>query len=74
MTKNRSVVKNNLIEWYDWLVDHVPEPIKTAARKKFVGLKNNTLRLYDDVEKILKSDVENQKQTENKTNLTVNGL
>ena len=51
MKKNRSVVKNYLIEWYDWLVDHLPESIKTVARKKFVGLKNNTLRLYDGVEK-----------------------
>ena len=56
MKKIRSVAKNNLIEWYDWLVDHVPEPIKNAASKKFEGLKNNTLRLYDGVENILKSE------------------
>ena len=74
MKKNRSMVKNYLIEWYDWLVDHLPESIKTVARKKFVGLKNNTLRLYDGVEKILKGDVENQKQAENKTNLTVHKM
>ena len=56
MKKIRSVAKNNLIEWYDWLVDHVPEPIKNAASKKKVGLENNTLRLYDGVENILKSE------------------
>ena len=61
------MVKNNLIEWYDWLVDHVPEQIKNTASKNFSGLKNNILRLYDGVKKTLKGDMENQKQRQNKT-------
>ena len=37
--KSRSLVKNKLNEWYDWLVDHVPKPIKNAADKIFLELK-----------------------------------
>ena len=35
MKKGRSLVKNKLNEWYDWLVDHVPKPIKNNASKNF---------------------------------------
>ena len=28
MKNNRLVVKNKLNEWYDWLNDHIPKPIK----------------------------------------------
>ena len=35
MEKIRPVVKNRLNEWYDWLVDHVPKPIKMSPAKHF---------------------------------------
>ena len=28
LKNNRLVVKNKLNEWYDWLNDHIPKPIK----------------------------------------------
>ena len=46
MKKSRLVVKN---EWYNWLVDYVPKPIKNAAGKAFLKAKNSILGLYDDV-------------------------
>ena len=35
MKKTWSLVKNKLNERYDWLVDHVPIPIKNIASKNF---------------------------------------
>ena len=35
MKKSWSLVKNKLNERYDWLVDHVPIPIKNIASKNF---------------------------------------
>ena len=45
--KSRSVVKNRLNKWYEWLVDYVPKPIKNAISKAFSRAKNSILRLYD---------------------------
>ena len=36
MKKSRSLVKNKLNGWYDWLIDHIPKPIKNAASKEFL--------------------------------------
>ena len=68
--KSRPVVKNKLNEWHDWLVDHVPKPIKNVVSKKILRLKNSILGLYDGVKNALKGDVWNQKQTEDNTDLT----
>ena len=35
MKKGRSVVKNKLNDWYDWLVDYVLKPIKNTVSKVF---------------------------------------
>ena len=56
--KSKSLVKNTLNEWYDWLVDHVPKQIKNAASKKFLELKNSILKLYDGVKKTLNEQTE----------------
>ena len=47
---------------------------KNVASKKYLELKNNISRLHDGIKKIMNSDVENQKQTENKTNLTIHKM
>ena len=39
MKKSWSLVKNKLNEPYDWLVDHVPKPIKNIASKNFFKVK-----------------------------------
>ena len=39
MKKSWSLVKNKLNERYDWLVDHVPKPIKNNASKNFFKVK-----------------------------------
>ena len=39
MKKSWSLVKNKLNERYDWLVDHVPKPIKNIASKNFKKVK-----------------------------------
>ena len=64
MKKGRSVVKNKLKKRYDWYVDYVPKPIKTAASKAFLRAKNSILGLYDGVKKTLKG------QAEDNTDLT----
>ena len=51
MKKSRPVVKNNLNEWYEWLVDYVPKPIKNTAGKAFLLAKNSILGLHDGVKK-----------------------
>ena len=68
MKKSRPMVKDKLNESYDWLVDYVPKPIKNAVSKKILKLKNSILGLHDGVK--LKGDEENQKQTEDNTDLT----
>ena len=70
MKKSRSVVKNKLNNWHDWLVDYVPKPIKSAAGKAFLRAKASILGLYDGAKNALKGDVGNQKQTEDNTDLT----
>ena len=58
MKKSRPVVKNRLNEWYDWLVDYVPKPIKNALSKACSRAKNSILGLHDDAKKTLIGDVE----------------
>ena len=70
MKKSRLVVKNKLNEWYDWLVDHVPKPIKNVTVKAFVRAKSIILELYYDVKKTLKGGPQSQKQTEENSNIT----
>ena len=43
MKKSRPVVKNRLNEWYDWLFDYAPKPIKSAVSKAFSRAKNSIL-------------------------------
>ena len=48
-------VKNKLNEWYSWLIDHVPKPIKNAASKALLKAKNSVLGLHG-VKKTLKGN------------------
>ena len=43
LSKSRSQVKNKLKDWYDWLVNHVPKPIKDKASRAFKASKWNGL-------------------------------
>ena len=60
MKKSRLVVKNRLNEWYDWLVDYIPKPIKNAVSKAFSRAINSILGLYDGAKKTLKDIVEKE--------------
>ena len=64
MKKSQSVIKNRLNEWYDWLVDYVPKPIKNAVSKAFPRAKNSILGLYDGAKKTLKDIVEKESEEE----------
>ena len=35
MSKSRPQAKGKLNKWYDWLINHVPKPIKNGASKAF---------------------------------------
>ena len=44
MSKSRPQVKTN---WYDWLINHVPKPIKDGASRAFETFKDKVMGLYD---------------------------
>ena len=40
MSKSQPQVKTKLNKWYDWLINHVPKPIKDGASKAFKTFKD----------------------------------
>ena len=51
MRKSRSEVKNKLVEWGNWLMSHVPKPIRDRASKAFKTFKDGVMSLYNKVTK-----------------------
>ena len=49
MSKSRPQVKSKLNKWYDWLINHVPKPIKDDASKAFKTFKDKIMGLYNRV-------------------------
>ena len=49
MIKSRPQVKGKLNKWYDWLINHVPKPIKDGASKAFKTFKDKVMGLYNRV-------------------------
>ena len=49
MSKSRPQVKNKLNDWYDWLINHVPKPIKDGASRVFKTFKDKIMGLYNRV-------------------------
>ena len=49
MSKSRPQVKGKLNKWYDWLINHVPKPIKDGASKAFKIFKDKVMGLYNRV-------------------------
>ena len=49
MSKSRPQVKTKLNKWYNWLINHVPNPIKDGASKAFKTFKDNVIGLYNRV-------------------------
>ena len=49
MSKSRPQVKGKLNKWYDWLINHVPRPIKDGASKTFKTFKAKVMGLYNRV-------------------------
>ena len=49
MSKSRPQVKSKLNKWYDWLINHVPKPIKDGAIKAFKTFKDKIMGLYNRV-------------------------
>ena len=49
MSKSRPQVKGKLNKWYDWLINHVPKPIKDGASKAFKTFKDKVMGLYSRV-------------------------
>ena len=64
MKKSRPVVKKRLNEWYDWLVDYVPKPIKNVVSKAFSRAKHSILSLYNGAKKTLTDIVEKEAEEE----------
>ena len=49
MSKSRPQVKSKLNKWYDWLINHVPKPIKDGTSKAFKTFKDKIMGLYNRV-------------------------
>ena len=49
MSKSRPQVKGKLNKQYDWLINHVPKPIKDCASKAFKTFKDKVMGLYNRV-------------------------
>ena len=49
MSKSRPQVKGKLNKWYNWLINHVPKPIKDGASKVFKTFKDKVMGLYNRV-------------------------
>ena len=49
MSKSRPQVKNKLNDWYNWLINHVPKPIKDGASRAFKTFKDKIMGLYNRV-------------------------
>ena len=49
MSKSRLQVEGKLNKWYDWLINHVPKPIKDGASKAFKTFKDKVMGLYNRV-------------------------
>ena len=49
MNKSRPQVKNKLNKWYDWLINHVPKPIRDGASIAFKTFKDKVMGLYNRV-------------------------
>ena len=47
--KSRQQVKTKLNKWYDWLINHVPKPIKDGVSKVFKTFKDKIMGLYNRV-------------------------
>ena len=49
MSKSRPQVKGKLNKWYNWLINHVPKPIKDGASRAFKAFKDKVMGLYNRV-------------------------
>ena len=49
MNKSRPQVKDKLNKWYDWLINHVPKPIKDGTSKAFKTFKDKVMGLCNRV-------------------------
>ena len=49
MSKSRPQVKTKLNKWYDWLINHVPKPIKDGGSRAFKTFKDKVMGLYNRV-------------------------
>ena len=49
MSKSRPQVKSKLNTWYDWLINHIPKPIKDGASRAFKTFKDKIMGLCNRV-------------------------
>ena len=48
-SKSRPQVKGKLNKWYDWLINHIPKPIKDGASIAFKTFKDKIMGLHNRV-------------------------
>ena len=57
-------VKAKFNEWYDWLIDHVPEPIKQKTSSAFETFKKTISDLWEQAKLKSENEEEEQKKRE----------
>ena len=57
ISKSRPQVKTKLNKWYDWLINHVPKPIKDGASKAFKTFKDKAMGIL--VPLVMKRELKN---------------
>ena len=49
LSKSQPQLKSKLNKWYNWLINHVPKPIKDGASRAFETFKDKIMGLYNRV-------------------------
>ena len=63
MNRSRPQVTSKLNKWYDWLVNHIPKPIKDGASRAFRTLKDKVMGLYNRVTSFTTPSTGKEKRT-----------
>ena len=74
MSKSRPQVKEKLKGWYDWLPNHILEPIKERASRAFKTCKDKIMGLYERFKGKEPKEKQNEEGEQNEESFNPVGL
>ena len=74
MSKSRPQVKEKLKGWYDWLANHILEPIKERASRAFKTCKDKIMGLYERFKGKEPKEKQNEEGEQNEESFNPVGL